>query len=363
MNRWYEMINIKPQTTKKIIEQKVEYLVPGMEVARDIYTTDGSALANEGTIINKSLIEKLKNWKIEKVDIFAEVVDNPIVDLKVQDFLNSYNQSVTVVQKAFDHIRESQEVPIETFTQAADEIVDNISDSSELIDQMYNLPECDDYTFRHNVNVSAIAALIATWLKFPQESISAIALAGLLHDVGKSQLPPEILNKPYRLAPNDYELYKTHTTIGYDLVSKIPNIAQSILAGIMDHHEREDGSGYPNQLRSEDIHPYAKIIAVADLFDESLTINCETPGAVSPYLSLSKIRDEIPRIDAKAGLIFMDNMMNFISGNRVMLTNNQEGRVVFVNKDKPSHSIVQQDDGTVIDLSTTKDISIHYVIK
>lgn len=357
------MIHIKSQAEKRIIEQKVEYLVPGMEAARDIYTTDGSALANEGTIINKSLIEKLKNWKIEKIDIFAEIVDTQIVDPKVQDFLNSYNQSVTVVQKAFDHIRKSKEVPIETFTQAADDIVDNVSDSSELIDQMYNLPECDDYTFRHNVNVSAIAALIATWLKFPQESISAVALAGLLHDVGKSQLPERILNKPYKLDPDDYELYKTHTALGYELVSKIPNIAQSILAGIMDHHEREDGSGYPNQLRSEDIHPYAKIIAVADIFDESLTINCETPGAISPYLSLSKIRDEIHRIDAKAGLIFMDNMMNFISGNRVMLTNGQEGRVVFVNKDKPSHSIVQQDDGTVIDLSTAKDVSIHYVIK
>lgn len=357
------MINIKSQTTKKIIEQKVEYLVPGMEVGHDIYTADGSALANEGTIINKSLIEKLKNWKIEKVDIFAEITDNPIVDPEIQQFLNSYNQSVTVVQQAFDNIRQSQEVPIEAFTQTADDIVDNISDNSNLIDQIYNLPKCDDYTFRHSVNVSAIAALIATWLKFPSESISAIALAGLLHDVGKSQLPLEILNKPYKLAPQEYELYKTHTAIGYELANKIPNIAQSVLLGIMDHHEREDGSGYPKQLRSDDIHPYAKIIAVADMFDESLTINCDTPGAVSPYLSLSKIRDEIPRIDAKAGIIFMDNMMNFISGNRVMLTNNQQGRVVFVNKDKPSHSIVQQDDGTVIDLSANKDISIHYVVK
>ncbi len=363
MDRWCKMINIKSQAVKKIIEQKVEYLVPGMEVAREIYTDDGSVLAIESTIINKSLIEKLKNWKIEKVDIIAEITDNPITDPKIQQFLNSYNQSVTVVQQAFDNIRQSQEVPIETFTQTADEIVDNVSDSSDLIDQMYNLPNCDDYTFRHSVNVSAIAALIATWLKFPQESISAIALAGLLHDVGKSQLPPEILNKPYRLAPKDYELYQTHTAIGYDLVNKIPNIAQSILSGIMDHHEREDGSGYPKQLRSDDIHPYAKIIAVADMFDESLTINCDTPGAISPYLSLGKLRKEIYLVDAKACITFTENMMNFLSGNRVMLTNNQQGRVVFVNKDKPSHSIVQQDDGTVIDLSATKDISIHYVVK
>jgi len=357
------MITIKPQVTKKIIEQKIEYLVPGMELARDIYTDNGSILASESTIINKSLINKLKNWDIDRVAIFAEITDNPIIDPKIQQFLNSYNQSVTVVQQAFDNIRQSQEVPIEAFTQTADEIVGNISDNSNIIDQIYNLPNCDDYTFRHSVNVSAIAALIATWLKFPQESISAIALAGLLHDVGKSQLPTEILNKPYMLAPKEYELYQTHTAIGYDLVNKIPNIAKSILAGIIDHHEREDGSGYPKQLRSDDIHPYAKIIAVADMFDESLTINCDTPGAISPYLSLDKMRNELYLVDAKTCITFTENMMNFLSGNRVALTNSQQGRVVFVNKDKPSHSIVQQDDGAVIDLSETNDLCIHYIVK
>ncbi|WP_110955459.1 HD-GYP domain-containing protein [Anaerosinus massiliensis] len=348
---------------KKIVEQKIEYLVPGMELAQDICATNGSILASENTIINKSLIEKLQNWDIEKVAIVAEMTENPLADLEVEQFLNSYNQSVTVVQQAFDNIRQTKEVPIEAFAQTADEIVDNISDNSSLVDQMYNLPKCDDYTFRHSVNVSAIAALIATWLKYPQESISAIALAGLLHDVGKSQLPTEILNKPYKLPPQDYALYQTHTAIGYDLASKIPNVAQSILAGILDHHEREDGSGYPKGLKADDIHPYAKIIAVADMFDEALTINCDTPGVVSPYASLSKIREEIHRIDAKAGIIFMDNMMNFLSGNRVVLSNHQEGRVVFVNKDKPSHSIIQQDDGTVINLAEKEDVCIHHVVK
>lgn len=357
------MINIKTKATQKIVQQKVEFLVPGMELARDIYTDNGSILASESTIINKSLIKKLHNWNIDQVSIIAEITNNPINDPKIQKFLNSYNQSVTVVQRAFDNIRQNQEVPIETFTQAADEIVGNIADSGNVIDQLYNLPQCDDYTFRHSVNVSAIAALIATWLKFPQDSISAVTLAGLLHDVGKSQLPEDILNKSYRLASKDYELYKTHTAIGYDLVKKIPNIAQSVLLGILDHHEREDGTGYPKQLTSEDIHPYAKIIAVADMFDEELTINCETPGALSPYLSLDKMRNEIYRIDTKTCMTFTENMMNFLSGNLIALTNGQQGRVVFVNKNKPSHSIVQQEDGTVIDLSEIEDLSIHYVIR
>lgn len=358
------MSNIDSPKVQKIVEQNIEFLVSGMELARDVYTSDGKILANENTIINKALIKSLQNWKIGKVSIFAEIAVNPITDPKVQQFINSYNQSVTTVQKTFEDIRQTQEVPIETFTQTADDIVDNISATGgNAIDQLYNLPQCDDYTFRHSVNVSAIAALIATWLKFPPESVSAIALAGLLHDVGKSQLPQEILNKSHLLAPKDYELYKTHTTLGYDLVNKIPNIARSVLSGILDHHEREDGNGYPHNLTSEDIHPYAKIIAVADLFDESLTINCDTPGALSPYLSLDKLRQDIYSIDAKTCLTFTENMMNFLSGNLVSLTNGQQGRVVFVNKDKPSNSIVQQHNGKVIDLSETDNLCIHYIVR
>lgn len=350
----------KPQKT---FEQDIEFLVPGMELARDVYTNEGKILANKSTIINQALIKNLQKWNINKVSILAETTVNPITDPKIQQFINNYNQSVTSIQKTFDDIRQTQEVPIETFTHVTDDIVDNIAATGNVIDQLYNLPQCDDYTFRHSVNVSAIAALIATWLKFPAESVSAIALTGLLHDVGKSQLPPEILNKSHLLAPKDYELYKTHTTLGYNLVRKIPNIAESVFSAILDHHEREDGSGYPNKLTSVDIHPYAKIIAIADLFDEFLTINCDTPGKLSPYSSLDKLCRDIYYVDAKACMTFTGNMMNFLSGNLVALTNGQQGRVVFVNKDKPSRSIVQQPNGNVIDLSETNDLCIHYIIR
>lgn len=357
------MISIKSPATVKIIEQSVEFLVPGMEVARDIFNDSGSILVTEKTIISKSLIQKLRNWDIAKIFIFTETTTNPITDPQMQKFFASYNQSLLVVQNAFDNIRQTQEIPMDTFAKTSEDIVENATASGNLIDQLYNLPPCDDYTFRHSVNVSTIVALLATWLKFPAENISAIALGGLLHDVGKSQLPQEILNKSHHLSPKDYELYKTHTTLGYELVRKVPGIGQSILSSILDHHEREDGTGYPQQLTSEDIHPYAKIIAIADIFDEALTVNSETPGALSPYLSLEKMWNQIHRLDAKSGITFIHNMMNFLSGNIVALTNGQQGRVVFVNKDKPSHSIIQQEDGTVIDLSQTEDLFIHHVIR
>jgi putative nucleotidyltransferase with HDIG domain len=297
--------------------------------------------------------------------VYAEVnAANPIVNPKMQKFLNTYNQSVLVVQKAFDDIRSTQEVPLDTFTATAADIAESVTEAGNVIDRLYNLPPCDDYTMYHSVNVSAISALIATWLKYPFEQVNAISLAGLLHDVGKSLLPPELLHKPYKLSPEEYEQYMKHVSYGYELVSKIPDISQSITAAVFQHHERRDGSGYPGGLTDDYIHPYAKIVAVADLYDEGLTINSENPQSMlSPYCSLQKLWDEVCRLDPKACITFADSMADFLSGNRVALTDGREGRVVFINKAKPSLSIVQLDDGSVVDLSEQLEVRIHYVVR
>lgn len=354
------------QTALRIIEQQIEFLVPGIELANDICSDDGKILFSQGTILNQQAIKKLSTWGINKVKIIAEVTTNPITDPKVRQFINSYNQSVTVVQKAFDEIRQTQQIPGETFQNfqtTANTITERVMAAGNIIDQLYNLPQCDDYTFRHSVNVSAIAALIATWLKFPPESVSAISLSGLLHDVGKSQLAPRLLNKSSLLSPADYECYKQHTTLGYELANKIPNMAQSILSGLVEHHEREDGSGYPFSLLGENIHPYAKIVAVADLYDEALTINCDQPGALSPYESLENLRTQIHCLDAKVCITFVDNMTNFLSGNPIALTDGRCGRVVCINKNTPSRSMVQLDNGEVLDLDDETDLRIHYIIR
>lgn len=355
--------NLNYAGAAKIIEQQVDYLVPGAELARDVYSSDGKVLAGAGTIISQHTLNKLKNWMIAKVYIVEEAPINPIADPKLQQFLNNYNQSVTAVETAFTNIRETQEIPIDTFESTASNIQESMSATGNIVDQLYNFPPCDDYTFRHSVNVCAIAALIATWLKMPPQTVTAVSLTGLLHDVGKAQLPPHLLNQPYSLSAQDYEHYKQHTLLGYNLVSKIPHIAQSIMSGVIQHHEREDGSGYPHGLTSNKIHPYAKIVAVADLYDEYLTINCDQPGTFSPYVSLEKLRDQFTRIDAKSCIIFTDNMTNFLSGNLVSLSDGRQGRVVFINKEKPSRSMVQLEGGKVLDLNRGSGVHIKYVIR
>lgn len=349
-----------PDLERKIIELKVPFLVSGMELASDVCSSHGNILVNQGTIITQAIIKKLETWNVEKASVIAEIAAAPIEEPLIKKFLTSYNQSVSVVHEAFDTIRETREIPLETFQKTATDLAQNAIHTGNIIDRLYDLPPSDDYTFHHSVNVSIIAALLASWLKYPVESIRAISLTGLLHDVGKSLLPPELLNKPYKLSRENYEKYKQHTILGYDLINKVPGIAQSIKLGITDHHEREDGSGYPRQLKSSEIHTYAKIIAVADQYDEALTIN-KVSKNISPYGSIEKLRDELHRLDAKVCLTFINHMINFLSGNLVMLTNGAKGRVVFLNHDSPCRSVVQLEDGTIMDLRENTEVRIEYV--
>ncbi|MDR3564584.1 MAG: HD domain-containing protein [Negativicutes bacterium] len=354
----------KPQdSSAKNAQIAVNHLVPGMEVARDVYCDDGKVLVGAGAVLSSYTITKLKKWHIDAVHILSEVNVNPILDPKVQQFVNTYNKSVTVVQQAFENIRATQEVPLDTFSATAGEISENVRSVGNVIDRLYDLPASDDCTFQHSVNVGVIAALIATWLDYPQPVVNAVSLAGLLHDVGKAQLPVALLNQPNKLPAADYEHYKRHSAYGYEMVRDLPDLSESIKSTIVQHHERNDGGGYPYRLTADKIHPYAKIVAIADQYDEALTVNREPEITSSPYNGLEQLDTLKYRLDVEICLMFINRMLNCLSGNIVALTDGRQGRVAFLNTVQPSRSIVQLTDGTVLDLSDHPDLRIHYVIR
>jgi HD-GYP domain-containing protein (c-di-GMP phosphodiesterase class II) len=347
----------------KAVEYEVRHLVPGMEVARHICSEDGKVLVAKGVLISRETISTLQKWNVQKVPIISQAPMAPITDPKLKRFIHKYNNSIVAVQKAFDVVRENQEIPIESMRAAAVEMVDSVREAGNVVDRLYDLPRCDDYTMHHSVNVSVITALIGVWLKLPSETVNALTLVGLLHDIGKSQLPPKLLNQSRLLKNNDYELYKLHIAYGEALVQRVPDLAESIISGIVQHHERIDGSGYPRGLIKEEIHPYAKIVAVADLYDEKLTINRAHDLAISPYTSLESLWDSAYKLDAEAFITFTDRMCDYIAGNIVALNDGRQGKVVFLNKRFPSRCIVKLNNGEVLNLMSNREVRIHHLVR
>ncbi|MGQ9800154.1 MAG: HD domain-containing phosphohydrolase [Candidatus Saccharicenans sp.] len=153
----------------------------------------------------------------------------------------------------------------------------------------------DPYTAGHQRRVSDLARSIATKLCFPNEQIDEIRLAALVHDLGKISVPAEILNKPGRLNEHEFNLIKDHPRVGYEIIKTI-EFPWPVAEIIYQHHERLDGSGYPLGLKDGQIHPMARILAVADVVEAMLSHR--------PYRSAFGPQEVIQEISVNRGLTY-----------------------------------------------------------
>jgi HD-GYP domain-containing protein (c-di-GMP phosphodiesterase class II) len=122
--------------------------------------------------------------------------------------------------------------------------------------------------YRHSCAVRDLATNFAFFLGYSYKEAMKIRLGGYIHDVGKSFIEPDILLKQGKLTPYEYEIVKTHSRIGYDFLQNHNyTLDKELLAIVLQHHEREDGTGYPFSLVGEEVHPYAKLISLCDVYD------------------------------------------------------------------------------------------------
>ena len=124
----------------------------------------------------------------------------------------------------------------------------------------------DPYTATHQRNVSRLAAAIAEGLGLPSETIKGVTFGAMIHDIGKISVPSQILNKPGKLSDLEFELVKAHSVVGFEIISEV-EYPWPVAEIVLQHHERLDGSGYPNGLRGTEISPLARIVAVADVVE------------------------------------------------------------------------------------------------
>ncbi|HEX8237211.1 MAG TPA: HD domain-containing phosphohydrolase [Abditibacteriaceae bacterium] len=146
----------------------------------------------------------------------------------------------------------------------------------------------DPYTRGHCESVAGIAVRVAQKLGWQDDALEHLRYAALLHDIGKIGIPDGILLKPGRLLPEEYQVIQRHTSIGRDLVSRVPSL-EPIAATILHHHERIDGSGYPDGLSGEDISLASRIISVVDAFD-AMTTPRPYRDPISPQEALEELR-------------------------------------------------------------------------
>ncbi len=178
-----------------------------------------------------------------------------------------HTEANRVVKGILQDIRLGRQIEMDRVEPLVEQMVDSIFRNQDALLPLARLKEHDNYTFKHSVSVCALLVSFARSLGLKRAVIKEIAIGGLLHDVGKAQVPDEILNKPAKLTDAEFSKMKSHVVQSIIILQNTPGISQIALDVAGQHHERYDGSGYPNRLRGEEISLYGRMGAIVDVYD------------------------------------------------------------------------------------------------
>lgn len=242
----------------------------------------------------------------------------------------------------------------------ADSLIRSGQTTMDTFEMLHSLRAVNDSVYAHCLNVALIARIIGKWLKMPADDLKTLTLCGLLHDIGKTLIPEDLLNKRDKLTDDEYDLLCQHAQFGHDLLGNLPLDSRVKKAAFM-HHERCDGSGYPCHATAEAIDDYANIIAIADVYD-AMTAARSYRAALCPFQVIAEFeKDGLQKYKPKFILTFLEHIASTYQNNRVLLSDSRAANIVLLNRNHLSQPLVQLDNGECIDLSRS-ELSISSLI-
>ena len=266
-------------------------------------------------------------------------------------------KSAQLLEKSLSEyiVREDEDLNTNKLLKETREIIALSDDPVHTFRMLRRVRRYDDLTYIHSLNVAILCHEFANWMHMPEEEQDILTLAGLLHDVGKMGIPGKIIKKAGLLTDEEYELIKQHPQKGYDFLKKHP-LDERIMNAALMHHERCDGSGYPQGLKADEIDDFAKIVAIADYYDAltSARVYREPHCPFEVFLMLQQERD---KFDSTYLAVFMEGVASFYIGCEVVLSNQKRARMVDTNPTDQSNPIVKMD-GLIVNLAMAPDVDV-----
>lgn len=363
-------------------EYQTKDLLPGMVTAIPVRTKRGQLIINPNVELTRTLISRLEFYGIASVQITENKqvatpmetpknpayfpakspvsAPSPVSDASYSQKLKSspefqrFQVDFTLrsqdLKNCFDaYLSDGGTVNKEELLSKTISLVSPKQTTLDVFDMLHNMRQVNDSTYAHSLNVAIISRIIGKWLHFSNEELDTLTLAGLLHDIGKTKIPDEVLNKDGKLTDEEFQMIRNHPKYGYDILKSQPLNSHIKKAALM-HHERCDGSGYPMGLTMEEIDDYALIIAIADVYD-AMTAARSYRAPLCPFEVIAEFeKDGLQKYKPKYILTFLENIANAYQNNRVMLSDGTSARIVLLNHRRLSKPLVQLDDGACIDL-------------
>ncbi|MBP1755779.1 MAG: hypothetical protein H6Q59_2177 [Firmicutes bacterium] len=344
----------------------------GMKVASDVYTSNNQLIIPKDTELDERMITRLRFYNIYGLLIYRNKPQVKLVEEvsyiemlrstpEFKKFNRTYVETIRNVEDNFNSVLNGQdEFDIDNLLAETDRILQEGRNGAHILEMLHGIRNYDDMTYVHSLNVSLICNVFGGWLKYSAEDIRILTLAGLLHDIGKMLIPREIITKADALTQEEFKIIKTHSIKGYQAL-KDQTIDIRVKYAALMHHERCDGSGYPNGFVSEQIDDFAKIIAIADVYD-AMTSNRRYRNAICPFDVVEEFeRDGFLKYDPRFLIMFLERIVQSYLHNIVRLSDGREGEVIMINKLSLARPVVRCG-STYVDLSKERKLSIKEII-
>ena len=338
----------------------IDQLAPGMKIAETIHNEYGALIIREGTILDEHLLNKLKNLGFSRIRIYLQD-DNIIFASGAELFKAQYKENIEDMKEILHNLSSGRSMDIAKINKATGFVMGKINENRDVINCLNKVRNTDEYTYTHSLNVSFLCLLIGKWMRLSIGNIRLLVEAGLLHDIGKAMIPGDILNKPDKLTEAEFDEIKKHPVYGLKILEKRSIHDGKILNAVLMHHERNDGLGYPLGIKEKEIDYYAKIIAVADIFD-AMTSKRVYKDKESPFKVFELLeKSAFGVLDTKIVSAFLSNIAAYYIGDRIKLNTGDIGEIVYINPRSIPHPLVKVRD-RYVDLSTEKSLSIVEIV-
>lgn len=349
-------------------------------LAQTLYNTKGKILLAKGVALTQSLIDKIDENGIGMIYINDKYSQGEIEDIIRPELKNKASQAIKEVYKNISASIYEDNKSAKTITQKnkikvkekyiqnlqliAENIVEEIISKTNTLINMVDIKTMDNYTYEHSVNVAVLSLILGIQLKLHKEDLIDLCIGAMLHDIGKVIINPELIKKRNQLTETERMEMETHTTNGFKYLGEYYHINSKSKVVALQHHEKWDGTGYPRGLCGENIHKFARIVAIADAYD-TLTSFYDVKHVLTPNDAIEYIMGSAGRYyDFEYAKLFVRKIIPYPEGTLVTISNGRKAVVEKPNLHYPMRPIVRYIEGEeeIIDLMHLTNCTITSII-
>lgn len=287
----------------------IESVKPKTVLGKTLYDIEGRVLLKAGVVLREMTIEKIKEMNILSIYIIDKYSEEEIDDIVKPEIRQ---KAISTIKEAFANIGRFSAGKAEfsakdqgyfnNIDTMAENIMDELLNNKDVLLSLVDIRSMNNYTYSHSVNVAIISLIIGIALKLDKRKLLSLCMGALIHDVGKTLVPKEILTKNGELTPEETEILNQHTRLGYKYLSDAYNVNSVSKLIVLQHHERPDGTGYPDGLSNDKISDLSKIVSIADAYDK---LSTDRPNQRAKFPS-----DVLEYLMANAGKVFDYDIVN-----------------------------------------------------